>query len=233
MFDPAEIREVLDEVTPKDWRRSYARGMVYVPNEYQEANAMRSALIRWAKDEGFPLRIPHHSVQDWALSGPSKPGRQSSELELAAGGLLLLEPYSSFDSHALYNIDKRVTREQIPVVVVGIDTFEPAAEPFDAFIDRVHDRADTGGLNVVRGIDEYEDYLDEAREGSGRASSVAGQQSSVALALAAINDHRRQIGMPALDPVASDWTAQDVELEAQRIARLPNPILDLKRSLLW
>lgn len=51
-------------------------------------------------------------------------------------------------------------------------------------------------------------------------------------ALDAINRHRRKMGQSELDPTASGWSAQDVEIEAARIARLNPAQLDLKRRLM-
>lgn len=52
-------------------------------------------------------------------------------------------------------------------------------------------------------------------------------------ALETINRHRCRIGMGPLDPDAAGWTQEDVDLEAQRIARLnPNTYEALKRRLM-
>lgn len=47
-----------------------------------------------------------------------------------------------------------------------------------------------------------------------------------------IQAHRRTLGMGPLDTAAAGWTEEDVFDEAQRIARLPNPLEDLKHRLI-
>ena len=54
----------------------------------------------------------------------------------------------------------------------------------------------------------------------------------VANALQAINRHRARLGQRPLAPVAAGWTDQDVLDEAERIARLSNPLEDLKHRLI-
>jgi len=51
-------------------------------------------------------------------------------------------------------------------------------------------------------------------------------------ALAAINLHRKSLWMDPLDPVASEWTDDEVIQYAKELERLPNSVLELKRSLL-
>lgn len=46
---------------------------------------------------------------------------------------------------------------------------------------------------------------------------------SIAEDLAALNAHRRQIGMAPLDPAAAGWTDEDVRIEAQRLRGNPDP----------
>jgi hypothetical protein len=57
-------------------------------------------------------------------------------------------------------------------------------------------------------------------------------QPATARALEMINRHRADIGMGPLDVRAAGWTEQDVVDEAQRIARLTNPLEDLKHRLI-
>jgi hypothetical protein len=51
-------------------------------------------------------------------------------------------------------------------------------------------------------------------------------------ALEAIQAHRRTLGMRPLDVRSAGWSNLDVLDEAQRIARLPNPLEDLKHRLI-
>lgn len=51
-------------------------------------------------------------------------------------------------------------------------------------------------------------------------------------ALDAVNRHRRAVGQLPLDPAAAGWSPQDVELEAQRIAKLNPELVSLKRKLM-
>lgn len=51
-------------------------------------------------------------------------------------------------------------------------------------------------------------------------------------ALKTIQAHRRTLGMGPLDVHGAGWTEEDVLDEAQRIARLPNPLKDLKHRLI-
>jgi hypothetical protein len=83
---------------------------------------------------------------------------------------------------------------------------------------RLEDKADTLGVSVIT-IDDLEKV--DAKPGV-----------DVSASLSQINRHRALIGMRPLDPVSAGWTQQDVLLEAQRISRLSNPLLDLKRRLL-
>lgn len=57
------------------------------------------------------------------------------------------------------------------------------------------------------------------------------QPPEVVEALDAINRHRRALGMTPLDPGAAGWSDEDVVLEADRVARLSNPVLDLIRRV--
>jgi len=59
-----------------------------------------------------------------------------------------------------------------------------------------------------------------------------GASSSTRDDMDAINRHRRSLGMPPLDPRAAGWSAEDIRLEAERIATLPNPLEDLKHRLI-
>lgn len=85
-------------------------------------------------------------------------------------------------------------------------------------------------------VDKFQSYGDnyywEQTPLRAQLVSPATLSPAVAAALDAINRHRASMGMPRLDPVGSAWTEKDVLLEAERIARLPNPLLDLKRRLL-
>lgn len=45
---------------------------------------------------------------------------------------------------------------------------------------------------------------------------------SAAAPLDTINRHRRQLGMLPLDPRSAGWSAEDIQIEADRIVRLPN-----------
>lgn len=209
---PGELQALLEEVTPKAWRPN-ARGMVFFGNTSEETKAVVQAARKWAADDGFPIRIPHHSVSPAGLAKSPR-----SELDLAIGGILLLQDISDFDDHGLHNLAKRIEREHLPVVVIGVDTPAPRADSM-AFRRRLGEQSSVIGLPIVI-IDDF--------------GSVATPPptSDVEVALAAINRHRAAIGMHPLDPVSSGWTGDDVLLEADRVARLPNPLLDLKRRVL-
>jgi hypothetical protein len=58
--------------------------------------------------------------------------------------------------------------------------------------------------------------------------------SPAATALAQINRHRRSIGQAPLDPVAADWSEQDILAEARRLEErgLMNPVAEIKRRML-
>jgi hypothetical protein len=188
--------------------------MVVLANTDEEGNWLRIAARDWAREDGFALRAPHYTVSSAGLSK-----RPSSEVDLAVGGILLLDQYADFDDHGLYNLGKRVTGESLPVVVIGIDTLEAHVEEDpDAYMKRLRDKAETLGLSVITMED-----LEESAVTPG---------VDVRDALSKINRHRGSMGMRPLDPVATGWTDQDVLLEAKRIERLSNPLLDLKRTLL-
>lgn len=54
------------------------------------------------------------------------------------------------------------------------------------------------------------------------ADDAVPRARDVSADLAVINDHRRQLGMAPLDPVAAGWTDDDVHLEAE-VLRATNP----------
>lgn len=214
-----DLREVLEHRTPLEFR-PHARALVFLANTAEERNWMFDAVRDWAREDGFPLRLPHHSVSAAGLAGPRKRGQlHGSELDLAIGGILVLDEFADFDDHGLYNIRKRILAEHLPVVVIGLDSLEGRRqEDPDAFMQRLRDRAATVGIDVVTTDDIG--AIDEA------------PSIDVRDALEQINRHRARMGMRPLDPVRAAWTEQDVVLEAERIARLPNPLIDLKRRLL-
>lgn len=206
MFSPDELRTALDLYTPSDWK-PHGRGFVFVGNNAEEARAMMNSLREWAS-EGFPIREPSSSITPAQLAGPPKSGKWS-ELDQAVGGILALVDYADFDDHGIYNIDKRMSRDDMPVVVVGIESLGnvPGGDPH-RFMERVRGRADIAGLKVIT-VDDFEDMqeLPEVEE-----------------ALGAINRHRSKLGMRPLDPRVTGWTDDDVIAEATRVSRLPNPL---------
>lgn len=209
-----QLRAVLDAYSPQDWK-PHARGIVFLGNTSEEQGWVFAALRKWARDGGFPIRIPHHSVSAAGLAAPRRsitpPHVTSSELDLAVGGILVLDDFADFDDHGLYNVAKRVVREKLPgVVVVGLEHLRDGVDP-DDFMGRVRKNAEALGLEIVT-IDEFEDV------------ATLPSRTDVATALDAINLHRRRLGMGALDPAAAGWTDQDVLLEAERITRLSNPL---------
>lgn len=216
-----ELRAVLDAYSPADWK-PHARGIVFLGNTEEESRWVFAALRKWAADDGLPTRIPHYSVSAAGLAAPrpsiAPPHSASSELDLAVGGILILDDFADFDDHGLYNVAKRVVREKLPVVVVGVEYLRPGAR-LGQFMERVRKNAEALGLEIVT-IDEFEDVARAPPAGDVRE------------ALAAINRHRRQLGMAQLDPAAAGWTDDDVLLEAERVARLSNPVLDLMRRVL-
>lgn len=85
-------------------------------------------------------------------------------------------------------------------------------------------------------VDEFHSYGDNFYwdQTPLRAQLVMPEALSAAgvAALDVINRHRASMGMPSLDPIAASWVEEDILIEADRIGRLPNPLLDLKRGLL-
>lgn len=205
-----ELRAVLDAYSPADWK-PHARGIVFLGNTEEEAKWMFAALRKWAADEGYRVRIPHHSVSARGLAAPpSATTRYGSELDLAVGGILILDEFSEFDDHGLYNINKRIVSEKLPgVVVVGIDYLH--GDDPEEFMRRLGHNASHMGVEVIT-IDAFEDL------------TPTSSRPDVEEALATVNRHRRRIGMAKLDPTATGWTDQDVLIEADRVTRLPNPL---------
>lgn len=140
-----------------------------------------------------------------------------------------------------------VIYEALDVPIDSADTPEERAQA-TAIRDRIRARKllTTGELKYLqeqleRGEDVYEGdprrhQFQSARIRASIAADVARHADDPAPtgALQAINLHRRVIGQPPLDPTAAGWSAEDVELEARRIAALPNPgaYEKLKRSLM-
>lgn len=79
---------------------------------------------------------------------------------------------------------------------------------------------------LVKGEDEYLETESggwpEVRQVLEKFLVRAAGAPAVDQALDVINVHRRQLGMSPLDPQAAGWSGEDVILEAQRVARLPN-----------
>lgn len=129
-----------------------------------------------------------------------------------------------------------VIYEALDVPIDSADTPEERAQA-----TRIRDRIgaakllNTGELKYLqeqleRGEDVYAEHLRRHRFQSARiraslAADVARHEEDTGRPadLQTINLHRRAIGQPPLDPVAAGWSAEDVELEARRIAALPNP----------
>lgn len=70
-----------------------------------------------------------------------------------------------------------------------------------------------------------------AIEAHRRGGSAAGRAPDVTRALAAIQRHRTRLGMGPLDPKLAGWSDEDILREAERIARLPNPLRDPRAAL--
>ena len=89
-----------------------------------------------------------------------------------------------------------------------------------------------GAYGMVR-EDDASRYTVFDDSGESRSISTSASREPLVLdALAAINRHRAAMGMGPLDVQAAGWTEQDVLDEAERIARLPNPLEDLKHRLI-
>lgn len=99
------------------------------------------------------------------------------------------------------------------------------AEPVEDWYEAVRERCDAFGE-----YDAIESILDE-RDLPYEGKTAVSQSSSLE-AIKEINRHRAALGMPPLDVRTAGWTRQDVIDEAQRIARLPNPLEDLKHRLI-
>lgn len=79
---------------------------------------------------------------------------------------------------------------------------------------------------------EYAEYAPKVITSARLAAARTGAPAAVVRALHTINTHRRALGMTPLDPRAAGWSDEDVVIEADRVARLPNPLLNLKRRVL-
>lgn len=209
LFRSEDIQDAFRDHQPTGWHAGY--GFVYLAKSAADGRDMLLSLKQWADREGFPVRIPHYSVSMKGING---------ELDRAMGGILILDELTEFDTRQLAELGRRIRVEDIPVVLVGIV-----------------DPDDRGALDVqearshAREIAESIVMLSRSDIEGGPVPPTA-PVDDVAQALAAINRHRATIGMSRLDPVAADWTEEDILIEAERIQRLPNPFFDPRWRLL-
>jgi hypothetical protein len=212
---PEQIRAVIVRTQPREWRPN-AYGFVFLAEDGSQANDMQVSIYRWADNDGLPMRAPHYTAARLATAG--------NELDKAIGGFLVMDEFTRFDDHDLYNIDKVIVNKQLAVVVIGIENMASVGPSKQRDLhDAVRKQADwmQDDLKLVTMSD-----FGEAPRASSKPDVELGQ------ALAAINKHRRKLGMSKLDPVAADWTEEDILVEARRIRRLPNPTFDRRWRLL-
>lgn len=216
LFSHEDFQAAIERFSPREALDRGWGGFVFLAENAAEAKWMMASARAWASKLGFPIRMPHHSVSIEGLAGRGRrnlPGSLSrSEVDLAHGGILLLDEFERFDQNALHHLRDRIVDDRLVIAVVGVDShvFHPRTN-LDLFMEALRWRADTLGLPVVT--------KDDLTEGTDLAA-----QSDVSDALKAINAHRRAIGMAPLDPTTAGWTHEDVLLEQKRIARLPNPL---------
>lgn len=95
---------------------------------------------------------------------------------------------------------------------------EPPEEGRSLFLWQEYDA--TGSPSWYRLWESTRTPVDILAEDVLEPKNAARKPEGYAAALAAINRHRVQIGMPKLDPAAAGWTPEDVFDEAERIRRL-------------
>jgi hypothetical protein len=160
------------------------------------------------------MRAPHYTVTSRAAL---------DELDKAIGGFLVLDEFAKFDDHALHNVDKAIVNKKLAVVVIGIENMAQVGPSQQIYLhDAVRNQA-----NFMQ-----HDLQQVTMSDFGRAPRTPKPDVGLDQALATINKHRRKLGMGKLDPVAADWTEEDILIEAQRIQRLPNPRFDRRWAVL-
>lgn len=202
------IRTAAEKYRAADYKQANAAAVVFLFDRLSDADAVRTAIVRWSKRDGFVLRIPHFTV---SLAG------LMSEAQNASGGVLLLQDFDEFKLLELGKLRKRVIDSQLPVLIVG--TAVQAAAPLAL------DNAKELGAPVV-GADLQ--TLLQCDSLGLFLPSRPGQFAQDDLEL--INRHRASIGMGPIDTSAG-WTPSEIHEMAQSIretGRMANPIHDLK-----
>lgn len=108
----------------------------------------------------------------------------------------------------------------------GMDDFVDWAEEAEA-----SQAARSAAIGIVRAYGghyrgdsahEFRKHVVDVAERIQQYLDIPEQPPEVTEALAAINVHRRVLGMSPLDPERAGWSDEDVVIEAERVARLPN-----------
>ena len=209
LFRSQDIQDAFRDHQPKGWHAGYA--FIYLASSQEDGHTMLRSLKQWADGDGFPVRIPHHSVSMKGING---------ELDKAVGGILILDELSEFDTRQLAELGRRIRVEDIPVVLVGIE-YPDRDGALDVQQARSHAREIAPSIVMLSRAEIEKDPFVALKP-----------VDDVAAALEAINRHRRAIGMHRLDPAAAEWTDDDILIEAQRLQRLPNPYFDPRWRLL-
>lgn len=216
-LEPEDIGELLR----REWtweerpRAGFVALVEQVPDD--QGAALRTAVRRYASQRGLPIRMPHPSVSAMGLVGRPAPGAPSSEFDQAMGGILYLEDLTAYSDRVLRMLRERLEESAPQIVVIGVEFGETLAGD----LDPLRDVADLLGLHLY--------HYDELVHKVAPPGDEPGEP--IAEALAAIQRHRAALGMRPLDPALADWTEEDIVLEAERIARLPNPLEDPRAEI--
>lgn len=200
-------------------------GVVVTVYDARDAARLHAEIERFAQRAQIPFAVASHNgwTNPRLLGATQVLARQAG----ASGtGMLLLQNLGAYQYPNLreYREDRKAS-EYRRVYVFGIlEMFEDPSTWDDPDDNIYYARRYGDALNVPA----YEIFNDRfvLRHEPGRGSRQVVPPPSADLAL--INEHRRKMGMRPLDPVAADWTEEDLAIEATRIRKL-NP---LKRGLL-
>lgn len=206
---------VPDPKCPPEWWQFGACVVVVVAPDQAAAGTFERELHRYAADRGFVLRVPHLPVSLTDVW---------NELELARGGILVLDELEDWNLSTIEHLRQRVMRKSIPVTVVGL-THRYDHDP-EEWEPTIHSHADAlappMGAPII--------YLDQV-ELDGDVETTPGLSEGV---LETIDRHRAGLGMSPLDPAAG-WATAELEEMAERIratGRMNNPLSALKRRLM-